>query len=308
MSSLTLILTILLAVTLDFCLGEPRNALHPLVAFGNWASGVEKRLLNLGLPPLRQRLAGCLAVLIVLAPATLCLLIPVASPVWQIAIDALILYFCIAARSLWQHAQAVYSALAAEDLVLARQQVGRIVSRQTETMNKVEVRRAAIESVLENGADAVFAPLFWFVVLGPFGALLYRFSNTLDAMWGYKNSRYVHFGWAAARLDDVLNWLPARLTAMSYAVLGNTPQAINAWRTQAHLLDSPNAGPVMTAGGGALQLQLGGPACYHGAIKHKPWFGGERVPENNDIVRACSLMYRTLGLWLVLIGLGDALA
>jgi len=162
--------------------------------------------------------------------------------------------------------------------------------------------------VLENGADAVFAPLFWFVVLGPFGALLYRFSNTLDAMWGYKNQRYLYFGWAAARFDDLLNWLPARLTALSYALLGNTTQAIKSWRTQAHLLDSPNAGPVMTAGGGALQLQLGGPACYHGQLKQKPWFGGPQLPENGDIERASALMYRALLLWLVVIGAGDFLA
>jgi adenosylcobinamide-phosphate synthase len=305
---MTLSAVILLAVAIDFGLGEPRNAYHPLVLFGKWAGVIEKRLLNAGQSPIRQRVSGCLAVAIALTPCVAWLLVLPDWPVLRLGIDVLILYFCIAARSLQQHAQAVYAALTVNDLPLARQQVGRIVSRQTEAMTAADVRRAAIESVLENGADAVFAPLFWFVVLGPFGALLYRLSNTLDAMWGYKNRRYRHFGWAAARFDDVLNWIPARLTAMSYALLGNTAQALSAWRRQACLLDSPNAGPVMTAGGGSLMLQLGGPACYHGEIKQKPWFGGEQVPEDYDISRACKLMYRVLLLWLILIGLGDALA
>lgn len=305
---MNLTISILLAVAIDFWLGEPHNAYHPLVMFGRWVAAVEKRLLNSRQPAFRQQLAGFVAVLIALSPGVLCLLVLRSWPPLQTVVDILVLYFCIAARSLQQHALAVHSALLDNDLPLARQQVGRIVSRQTESMTEADVRRAAIESVLENGADAVFAPLFWFVVLGPFGALLYRFSNTLDAMWGYKNQRYLYFGWAAARFDDLLNWLPARLTALSYALLGNTAQAINAWRTQAHLLDSPNAGPVMTAGGGALTLQLGGPAWYHGQIKPKPWFGGQQHPENHDINRACKLVYRTLLLWLIVIGVGEALA
>lgn len=305
---MTLAITILLAVALDYWLGEPRAAYHPLVAFGKWAGAIESRLLHTTQSAASQKIAGGFAWLSVLAPCLAWLFFLPDWPLLQAIADVIILYFCIAARSLQQHALAVHSALLDNDLPQARQEVGKIVSRQTENMASLDVRRAAIESVLENGADAVFAPLFWFVMLGPFGALLYRFSNTLDAIWGYKNQRYLHFGWAAARFDDVLNWMPARLTALSYALLGNTAQALKAWRTQAHLLDSPNAGPVMAAGGGALMLQLGGPAVYHGQIKHKPWFGGEGIPENQDIIRACRLMYRTLIFWLIMIGLGDYLA
>lgn len=305
---MTLTVTMLLAVTLDYWLGEPRAAYHPLVAYGKWVCAVEQRLLRSTHSAVRQRISGALALLCVLPPALVWLFFLPVWPVLQAMVNVLILYFCIAARSLQQHADTVFLALSDNDLPLAREQVGKIVSRQTDNMSEDDVRRAAIESVLENGADAVFAPLFWFVVLGPFGALLYRFSNTLDAMWGYKNQRYLYFGWAAARFDDALNWIPARLTALSYALHGNTRKAINAWRSQAHLLESPNAGPVMAAGGGALMLQLGGPACYHGQLKQKPWFGGDRIPENEDISRTCKLMYRTLALWLIVIGLGDALA
>jgi adenosylcobinamide-phosphate synthase len=305
---MTLTVIIVLAVALDYWLGEPRAAYHPLVAFGKWVGWVECRLLNTGQSASNQKIAGFVGLLCALVPWLAWLYWLPDWPVLQAVVNVATLYFCIAARSLQQHAQAVHSALSGNDLPLARAQVGRIVSRQTDNMSAADVRRAAIESVLENGADAVFAPLFWFVLLGPFGVLLYRFSNTLDAMWGYKNARYLHFGWAAARFDDVLNWIPARLTALSYALLGDTAQALKAWRTQAHLLDSPNAGPVMTAGGGALMLQLGGPARYHGQIKHKPWFGGEQTPENDDIANACRLMYHTLFLWLIVIGLGDYLA
>lgn len=305
---MTLSLTLLCAIALDYWLGEPRNAYHPLVAFGRWAAWLESSFRDSRHSPPLQKTLGAAAWLCALSPCFFGLLYLCLSATAQLIAGIAILYFCIGARSLQQHADTVYQALAAGELPLARQQVGHIVSRQTAEMSMDDVRRAAVESVLENGADAVFATLFWFVLLGPFGALLYRFANTLDAMWGYKNSRYLHFGWAAARFDDLLNWIPARLTALSYAALGNFRLAIKAWQNQAHLLDSPNAGPVMTAGAGALNLQLGGPAVYHGRLKQKPWFGGEQTPTNADIQRATALIYKTLVLWVLLIGLGDSLA
>jgi len=297
-----LTLTLLAAIALDYCLGELDNAYHPLVAFGRWVTFLENVFLNLEQSSFRQSAFGVMAVFCVLSP---CLLFPIywlLPSVWQTLLGIAILYFCIGARSLQQHAHAVYMALQQNDIVLARQRVADIVSRQTDGMNEGDVRRAAIESVLENGADAVFAPLFWFIVLGPFGALLYRLTNTLDAMWGYKNQRYLHFGWAAARLDDGLNWLPARLTALAYVLIGNTQQGLRAWSQQADLLDSPNAGPVMTAGAGALNIRLGGPAIYHGKVKNKPWFGGNAWPKDADINLAVRLIVRTLALWLLIVG------
>ena len=304
---MTLTFILLAAIILDYCLGEPPNAYHPLVAFGRWAAYLENTFLDTNHAALRQRFAGILAWTCALLPCLIVLPLSWLPPLPRTLLSIAILYFCIGARSLQQHALAVYHALALDDLALARQRVGYIVSRQTDSMTALDVRRAAIESVLENGADAVFAPLFWFIVLGPLGALLYRLANTLDAMWGYKNERYRQFGWAAARFDDVLNWAPARLTALSYALLGNTRLAIYAWRHQAGLLESPNAGPVMTAGAGALSLKLGGPAVYHGQIKNKPWFGGANIPEAGDIKRAIGLVYRTLGLWLALIIIAESL-
>lgn len=304
---MTLTLIVVLAVWLDHRLGEPDNSRHPLVAFGRWATFLERHLLDPDASAGRQRMMGVIALCCALLPCSVWLLVSALS-VLQAVCAVIILYFCIAANSLQQHAHSVQHALLDGNLPLARQRVGHIVSRETNNMTDAEIRRAAIESVLENGADAIFAPLLCFVLLGPFGTLLYRLSNTLDAMWGYKNQRYRHFGWAAARFDDLLNWLPARFTALSYALLGDRRHALAAWRQAAPLLESPNAGPVMAAGAGALNLQLGGPAIYHGLVKPKPWFGGRHMPTNFDIERACALVNRTLALWLAVIALGDALA
>lgn len=301
---MSLTLTIILAVVLDYLLGEPKK-MHPLVFFGLLASSTE-RLLFKNNSSFKQKITGIIAVLIMIVPFTgfIYLLELHLSGQWHLIngiMSLIVLYFCIAAKSLQQHSLLVFQALKADDLVLAKKQVSMIVSRQTEKMDAVDIRKATIESVLENGADAVFAPIFWFIIAGPAGAILYRLSNTLDAMWGYKSPRYINFGWAAARFDDLLNWFPARLTALSYALLGQTKEAVDCWKNQANLLDSPNAGPVMTSGAGALQLKLGGAAWYHGVLKEKICFGVKKLPDNDDIIRVNSLITKCLFLWVVVL-------
>ena len=159
------------------------------------------------------------------------------------------------------------------------------------------------------GSDAVFAALFWFCLLGAPGVVLYRLSNTLDAMWGYRNERFERFGWAAAKIDDVLNYVPARLVALTYALLGHTRLALRCWRRQAPLWDSPNAGPVMAAGAGALGVSLGGSAVYHGIEEQRPQLGEGAPPRARDIERALNLVYGGVALWmLVLVAGGLCLA
>ena len=284
----------ILAVMLDAVLGEPRR-FHPLVGFGHWANWLEQ-CLNTG-----GRWRGVFAVILAVLPFIL--LAWLVSETWIIAV--VLLYFAIAPRSLSEHAWAVQSALIQNDLEEARQRVSLIVSRDTQNLDAQGVTRATIESVLENGSDAIFGAIFWYLLAGLPGLILYRLINTLDALWGYRNTRFLHFGWAAARLDDALNLIPARLTALSYACVGNFTTAIQSWFKQAPSWYSPNAGPVMAAGAGALQVILGKSAHYHGQIKKRPVLGTGNPPTANDIGRAVALIHRALGLWLVIIVLGE---
>ncbi len=291
--NLALTLTMLAAVLMDRLLGEPRR-FHPLSGFGSLAKSVEKTVYR------ASYLNGVFAVAVLLIPFVLIAYLLQHLAVFGTLFSIILLYFAIAPRSLSEHAMRVADA---NGLPAARQAVGMMVSRDTSQLNEEGVARAAVESVLENGNDAIFAALFWFVVAGAPGVLLYRLSNTLDAMWGYRNTRYNEFGWAAAKLDDVLNYIPARLTALSYALLGKTRSALSCWRVQAPRWGSPNAGPVMAAGAGALQVKLGGAAIYHGVLEQRPALGCGAVAGRADIVRAVRLVQHTLYLWLVAIGL-----
>ncbi len=294
---LSLVLVVLAAVTLDVALGEPRRW-HPLVAFGALVKRIEQSLNPAGSGDRAQGvLAWCLAVL----PLTLLVGLLAQLPYIGWFISVLALYLAIGLRSLAEHAEPIADALEAGDLPRAREQVGRIVSRDTSALDEEGVARAASESMLENGSDAVFAALFWFIVAGPAGVVLYRLSNTLDAMWGYRTPRFLQFGWAAARLDDLLNYLPARLVALTYALCGQTALALRCWRAQAPSWDSPNAGPVMAAGAGALGLALGGAAVYHGELHQRPPLGEGSAPVAADIRRALQLVQSGVAVWLVLL-------
>jgi adenosylcobinamide-phosphate synthase len=209
------------------------------------------------------------------------------------------LYFALGHQSLREHAQRVHDALTDGNLSEAREKVGYIVSRDTGQMDGRAVASAAVESVLENGNDAVFGALFWFFIAGAPGVLVYRLVNTLDAMWGYRTPRHLYFGWAAARLDDVLNFVPARLTALTYAVIGHTRSALRCWRRQAGAWESPNAGPVMAAGAGALGVGLGGGAYYHGQWEERPALGVGPRPDATSIPAALRLVRLGVILWLL---------
>ena len=290
-------LTLLAALVLDACFGEPHRA-HPLVAFGRLAVRIQNALYA------PRRAAGVLAwSLAVLPPVALVALAnalaAAASPWLAAAFGAGVLYSTLGLRSLGEHARPVADALVRGDLADARNALARIVSRDTEALDATQVAAAATESMLENGNDAVFGALFWFVVLGAPGAVLYRLANTLDAMWGYRTHRYDRFGWAAARIDDALNYIPARLTALTYALLGDRACALRCWRTQAVRWKSPNAGPVMAAGAGALGVRLGGAAPYHGVWQERPPLGEGSAADATSIMRAVRLVRRGAIVWAV---------
>ncbi|MBF0108821.1 MAG: cobalamin biosynthesis protein CobD [Magnetococcales bacterium] len=287
---------------LDRWLGEP-GRFHPLVGFGRMAGWVERGLRGCGpMEGWRGRLAGGVAVILVLVPpVVLAGMVSFGEPWGWLGsgvAQIILLYLALGGKSLEDHARRVRHALERGDLSQARQRVGWIVSRETGTMESPDVARATVESVLENGCDAVFAAMFWFIVLGGPGVVLFRLANTLDAMWGYRNERYRQFGWAAARLDDVLGYIPARLTALTYLLLGDRRGALRAWRG-CTVRKSPNATLVMASGGGALGLCLGGGAFYHGIWQPAPLLGGTVAPTPSDIDRATGLVRRGGMVWSI---------
>lgn len=297
----------LVAILLDTALGEPTRW-HPLVGFGRWAQYLERHL-NPGTEldtsaerrPLALRCRGVLAVIAAVGPWVLLAGFAATLPLLRYPVAVAALYFALGHQSLRQHALRVRQALDEGNLDEARGRVGLMVSRDTGRMDSRGVAAAAVESVLENGNDAVFGALFWFLIAGAPGVLLYRLANTLDAMWGYRTSRYLYFGWAAARLDDALNFVPARLTALTYALIGSTRSALFCWRSQAAAWESPNAGPVMAAGAGALDLGLGGGAYYHGHWEERPPLGVGRPPDASAITAAVRLVRGGVVLWLLVV-------
>ncbi len=297
-----LALLLLCGVALDYLLGEtPRW--HPLVGFGNLASAYERHL-NAG----AWRLArGIAAWMLAVMPLT-------ALAYWTcglagLALHAILLYFCLGLRSLRDHNLPIRDALVRGDLPQARLLTGRIVSRDTANAAEPDLAKASAESLLENGNDAVFGTLFWFALAGGPGAVLFRLANTLDAMWGYRSSRFLYFGRAAARIDDILNFIPARLTALSYALLGDDwRRALRCWREQARAWPSPNGGPVMASGAGALGLALGGNATYDGVQERRPPLGQGQPARAADITRVWELVQTAALAWCAIAGLAGLTA
>lgn len=270
-----------------------------MVLFGRAAERIETFSERSAFARLSPRLRGAMCWLALVAPPALIVWATLQwlPPVWQAVLECAVLYFTIGWKSMRQHAMQVYAPLRRGDLGQAREAVRRIVSRETANLNERDVASGAVEAVLENGTDCVLSPIFWYLALGAPGALLFRLANTLDAMWGMKSERYLHFGWTAARADDVLNWIPARLTAAGYAITGRFRSAFACAREQKAESEGPNAGLVMAAGAGALQIRVGGPVVYRGTLDRRPVLGAGREVEGRDIPRSISLVWRTLVLW-----------
>jgi adenosylcobinamide-phosphate synthase len=305
---------LLCSLALDYKFSEVSRH-HPLVYFGNLALYVERKL-NLTqsaakVPDFSVYLLGICAWILVVLPITYLSYVIQQSLTSQgfvggfatVIYASIVLYVALGWRSLLEHAIAVTKPLKAHDIEGARKALSMIVSRETAQLDEYQISNAATESVLENGGDAIFCAIFWFMILGVPGVVLYRLSNTLDAMWGYKNSRYFYFGWAAARIDDILNYFPARLCALSYALLGNTRSALHCWKAQGVNWKSPNAGPVMAAGAGAINVRIGGGSVYHGQYQERPVLGPEQGEQATciSVDAACFLVNRTLALWVVVL-------
>ena len=290
----------LAALVLDAAFGEPRwlwsRLPHPAVLMGRLVGLLDHRL-NDG-PGKRAR--GVLAALILVGVG---LAVGVAlarlGPVVEIGVAAILL----AQRSLVEHVAAVNDGLR-RSLDAGRQAVAMIVSRDTAAMNETQVARAAIESASENLSDGVIAPLFWFLVAGLPGMITYKLINTADSMIGYRTPRYEDFGWAAARLDDLLNLIPARLTALLIA-LPTGRIDLHGIKADAALHRSPNAGWPETAMSRALGVALAGPRSYDGAMRGFPWVNpaGRRDLAAVDIDTSIGMLWKAWGLAAGLVAL-----
>lgn len=286
---------IILALTFlfDTLIGDPDWSFHPIRLIGATIKKGETWLRRDPLSPMQElvRGAGLVLVTVVITYVGATFLLQFAEALsWWFGQAATIFLgsFCLARRSLKEHAQAVLSPLLAGDLELARTRLGRIVSRDTTGIPEAEVVRGTIESVAENSSDGVIAPLFYLALGGVPLALAYKAVNTLDSMLGYRTVQYEYFGKAAARLDDIANFVPARLTALALmgaawvGKLFDYPFMVNAaWRSAWRDGDkhaSPNAGYPEAALAGALGVQLGGPSRYFGTVIEKPTLGEARFP------------------------------
>ncbi|MEM1345855.1 MAG: adenosylcobinamide-phosphate synthase CbiB [Pseudomonadota bacterium] len=286
-----------LALALDAVFGEPdwlwRRLPHPAVLFGRLIAWLEARLNQGSARRARGVLGLCVLLIVVLVPA-LALSHPVLVGVGQVIGAAILL----AQQSLVSHVRAVAAALD-EGLAPARQAVAMIVGRDPATLDEAGVARAAIESAAENFSDAVVAPAFWFAVAGLPGIVLYKAVNTADSMIGYRSERYREYGWAAARLDDALNLIPARLSGLILCAVG--PGSLKVLWRDARLHASPNAGWPEAATASALDVALAGPRIYDGTRLEAPYVfaEGRRAPTARDIEAACRLLWRGWALVLV---------
>lgn len=287
-----------LVFMLDIILGDPRWLFHPIRWMGKGIEAFE--------PVFRGkfkdlRLAGmAFALTLIMLTFIICIItMKIASaiaPIVGTCVEVLMLYFCISACSLKQEALAVLNALEREGLEAAKKRLAMIVGRDVAPLDEEGVRRAALETVAENFVDGVLSPLFWAGIGGAPLAMVYKMVNTLDSMVGYKNETYMEFGRASAKIDDLFNYIPARLSVPVIAVAvflgkGNWKQTLEVGKREGQNHASPNAGYPEAAFAGALEVRLGGPNIYGGSLVDKPYIGKDFPGVSGDHVRkACSLL------------------
>jgi len=286
-------MAVVLAMLLDALLGEPKwlwdRVPHPAVMMGRAIGWLDQRLND------RTRGAGVVAVFaMVIGAIVIGGLLAAVPGIW---VDVIVGAMLIAQRSLVDHVQAVGDALRLS-VGDGRMQVARIVGRDVRDMDGPAVARGAIESAAENLSDGVIAPVFWFLLAGLPGLLAYKMVNTADSMIGYRTEKYEAFGWAAAKLDDVLNWVPARLTALLIWAVAATRAPWRTIRSDAALHRSPNAGWPEAAMAPALDASLAGPRSYAGLVEDFPWVhdAGRKTAGPDDVDAAITILWRAWGL------------
>ncbi len=292
-----IILPLLVGWVLDILLGDPSWLPHPIVWFGKMIAFGEKRL-NKGTH--RKAKGALMAIgLILLIFVVVWLLLSILPPLARLGVSTLLVFYCLAGTTLIREVRAVFLALD-RSLEEGRQQVARIVGRDTSELSAQEVRTAALETLAENLSDGVIAPLFWYLLLGIPGMLAYKMVNTLDSMIGYKTERYKDFGCWAAHIDDIANYIPARLTAQLMVVAAGKPHLTGfVWRNGRNHA-SPNSGYPEAALAGILNCRFGGPHYYFGQLFDKPYIGTNDRPLTTEDMKTAVRINRTAEVLMVL--------
>ncbi|MBB4256292.1 MULTISPECIES: adenosylcobinamide-phosphate synthase CbiB [unclassified Bradyrhizobium] len=293
------------AMAVDALLGWPSWLFarigHPVTWLGRLIGAIDITWNRASDPPALRRAAGVAGALLVIgfSVAIGCALQALLSSGWiQIVLIGILAWPLVASRSLHDHVAAVANPLMAGDITAAREAVSRIVGRDPAALDEAGIARAAIESLAENASDGIVAPVFWGALLGLPGIIGYKAINTLDSMIGHRSERHEAFGWAAARIDDVANFIPARLTGCLFVLLApRRSEALSCMTRDARRHRSPNAGWPEAAMAGALGVRLSGPRIYHGSATDEPWLNeGARDPRAADIAEALTVYRRAMML------------
>ncbi len=290
-----IVIALLLAVVLDrFAPNAARVQLW--VWYGDWVDSIESRF-NGG-----SRAHGVSAVALAIAPILIGVLLAsylLGKVAWILAFgfDVLVLYLCLDLFRLSRTAESVSESLEAGDLSRAAEYLRALTGKDTVEKTEAGIAYATVEAVLRLANTRAIAPMFWFLVLGPFGVLAQRLASKLDRLWGHRSERFAEFGWAAARLDDVIGWVPARVTALSYAIMGSFEDALHCWRRRAGMWSDINSGPLLASGLGAMHLDT----CQD--LEEDAYgnrlMSAAQLADAADVRRVVALVWRVLLFWLV---------
>lgn len=305
------LIAVTFAVLLDWFVGDPPDWPHPVKWMGTLIYKLD-RILNRGSG--KKAKGTAMVIVVLLTVGGIAILVTsffyYIHPAAGIFMEAMLISTAIAQKSLKEASLSVYDPLVTNNLEEAREKLSWIVGRDTERLDEPEIVRAAVETVAENTSDGITAPLFWAAIGGAPFALVYRAINTCDSMVGYKNEKYLEFGWASAKLDDLVNWLPSRLTSLCMIIM-NRPMyttRMSAWkmvRRDARKHPSPNSGWGEAAVAAIMGIQLGGINYYKGIVSKRATMGEELVPlEKNHMVAANKIVTATVPLFLAVLWLG----
>lgn len=290
------LIIILLAILLDRLIPD-RQGIKPFAWYRDWAESIEERF-NGG-----KRTHGIGAVMLATLPivAGVMLIHYILGELgWilRVAFDVVVLYLCLDVHRLGKTANAISNALESGELGEADDKLRDLIGKGVPERTDANIARAAVEGVLKQGNSLIVSPIFWFILLGPFGAVLQRLSCILDSLWGHRYERFAEFGWAAARFDDLMGWVPARITALSYALMGSFEDALHCWRRRVGVWSDINSGPLLASGFGAMHMQIC-EAMEEGEYEERT-SDLTVIPDAGHVQRAVALVWRMLLLWLVI--------